>query len=328
MINNGASLLNASGEKMKVLGEAKIALTNDKYSIDTTALVSEDVNYPVLVSWHDLQRLGVIPQSFPACATTERAKNLKDILCNEFPNVFRDELLPNGMNVGKMKVHLKENYVPYRVCTPRQVPLRYQGEATSTVNSLLESGVIVRETEPTEWCSPAFFVPKADGKRLRLVTDFTKINRYVKRPVHPFPCVQQIIQDIPCGMGYFAKLDAIHGYFQLELDESSSKLTTFLLASGRYRYTRAPMGLSSSSDEWCRHSDKAIEGLAWARKIVDDILIWAPSLEELAERIRIVARKCATLGIVLSKKKMTIGEEISFAGMVINAQESNQIQRE
>jgi hypothetical protein len=80
------------------------------------------------------------------------------------------------------------------------------------------------------------------------------------------------------------------------------------------------MGLSSSSDEWCRHSDKAIEGLAWARKIVDDILIWAPSLEELAERIRIVARKCATLGIVLSKKKMTIGEEISFAGMVINAQ--------
>ena len=57
-----------------------------------------------------------------------------------------------------------------------------------------------------------------------------------------------------------AKLDAIHGYFQLALENESSLLTMFLLPTGRYRYLRAPMGLSSSSDEWCRQSDWAIEG--------------------------------------------------------------------
>ena len=73
----------------------------------------------------------------------------------------------------------------------------------------------------------------------------------------------------------FAKLDAVHGYFQLALDEESSYLTTFLLPQGRYRYLGAPMGLNASSDEWCRHSDVAVEGLEWCMKIVDDIIICA-----------------------------------------------------
>ena len=303
---------------MKVLGEAKINLRNDKYAIDTVAIVSEDVSYNVLVSWHDLQRLGVISSHFPACAVTSQAN--ADKICREFPEVFRDDLPDKPMNVGRMRVHLKENSKPYSVSTPRQIPLRFQNEAEKTLESLIQSGVIDRVDKPTEWCSPAFFVQKPDGKRLRLVTDFTRLNKFVRRPVHPFPCVQQIVQDIPHGMKFFAKLDAIHGYFQLQLDEESADLTTFLLPSGRYRYLRAPMGLSSSSDEWCRHSDRAIEGLPWARKIVDDILIWAASLDELEERVRTVATRCKKLNIALSRKKLVMGASISFAGLIIDTQ--------
>ena len=90
--------------------------------------------------------------------------------------------------------------------------------------------------EPTEWCSPAFFVPKGDGKRVRLVTDYTKLNRFVARPVHPFPLVSDIIQSIPASAACFAKLDAMHGYFQISVDEEASRLTTFILPSGRYHY--------------------------------------------------------------------------------------------
>ena len=35
------------------------------------------------------------------------------------------------------------------------------------------TGIITPCDAPTEWCSPAFFVPKGDGKRVRLVTDYT-----------------------------------------------------------------------------------------------------------------------------------------------------------
>ena len=42
--------------------------------------------------------------------------------------------------------------------------------------------VIVPVSITTGWCSPAFFVPKADMIRVRLVTDYTHLNKYVKRP--------------------------------------------------------------------------------------------------------------------------------------------------
>ena len=62
------------------------------------------------------------------------------------------------------------------------------------------------------------------------------------------------------------------------LKSSLSYLTTFLLPSGRYRYLRIPQGFNASSDEWCRRSDAIVDGLIWAKKIVDDVLIWAPDL--------------------------------------------------
>ena len=45
----------------------------------------------------------------------------------------------------------------------------------------------------------------------------------------------------------------------------------------------ALMGPNASSDEWCSRSDVVIEGLPWTRKIVDDILVWAETEEELME---------------------------------------------
>ena len=77
------------------------------------------------------------------------------------------------------------------------------------------------------------------------------------------------------------------------------------------------MGLSSSSDEWCRQSDRAIEGLAFTKKIVNDNLIWASTLPELVEHIKIVAERCKSMNIILSKKKLQIGSELPFAGLVI-----------
>ena len=65
-----------------------------------------------------------------------------------------------------------------------------------------------------DWCSLAFFVPKGDGKLVRWVTDYTKLNKFVVRPVHPFPSVSDIIQSISSLDAYFAKLDTSHGYFQ------------------------------------------------------------------------------------------------------------------
>ena len=95
-------------------------------------------------------------------------------------------------------------------------------------------------------------------------------------------------------------------------------MTTFLLPQGKFRYLRAPMGLNASSDEWCCQSDVIIEGLDWARKIVDDTLIWAEDMEELMRRTRIVLERCRKVGITISKKKLELGNKIQFAGHIIS----------
>ena len=180
-----------------------------------------------------------------------------------------------------MHIYLQPNAVPNSISIARLVPLRMQSAANQVISDLLNKQVTTKVNKPTPWCAPGFFVPKPNGTSVRLVTDYTKLNNFIKRPIHPFPSATEIMQLIPEDAKYFAELDAVHGYFQLALDEKLSYLTTFLIPSGRYRYLRAPMGLSSSSNKWCRYSDYVIEGCEFAKKIVDDILIWAPTLTSL-----------------------------------------------
>jgi len=80
------------------------------------------------------------------------------------------------------------------------------------------------------------------------------------------------------------------------------------------------MGLKSSSDEFCRRTDEALTGLLddWLMKIVDDMLIQAPTWDLLYERTRMVLERCQFHGIKLSKKKFAIGTSVKFAGFVVS----------
>ena len=105
------------------------------------------------------------------------------------------------------------------------------------MQQLVDSGILVRETEQMDWISPGFFVLKGDQKLkeyvkqglvivtlrdLRLVVDYTGLNHYVKRPVHPFLATKDIISQLPLDAKYFAVLYAGQGFYQTELDEASS----------------------------------------------------------------------------------------------------------
>ena len=157
------------------------------------------------------------------------------------PDVLTDELPNRSMNTGcvSMKIHLTPGEkTASRIFTARQIPLHWREKAERIVSKLLEGGVITHQDDPTEWCAPGFFVAKKNGD-LRLVVDFTCLNKYVKRPIHTFPSTQEILSGIDPDSKVFAKLGATQGYYQVPLDDESLKLTTFLLPSGRFRFLRA-----------------------------------------------------------------------------------------
>ena len=85
------------------------------------------------------------------------------------------------------------------------------------MQDLIDKNVTTKVDKPTKWVSPAFFFPKPDGVWMRLVRDYTKLIKFLHRPIHPFLSMRDILQSIPYGQKMFAKLDAMHGYFQLAL---------------------------------------------------------------------------------------------------------------
>ena len=165
--------------------------------------------------------------------------------------------------------------------------------------------MITQQDDPTEWCAPGFFVAKKNGD-LRLVIDYTRLNKYVRCQIHTFPSTQEMLSGIDPDSTVFAKLNETQGYHQVPLDEDSSKLTRFPLPSGRFRFLRAPMGLSCSRDEFCHRSDKIVEGLQSVRKLVDDILVQAPDLKTLQDRIDKLLKRCKSHNFTLSRKKLEI----------------------
>ena len=102
------------------------------------------------------------------------------------------------------------------------------------------------------------------------------------------------------------------------MDDESKPLTTSITEFGRYRYRCAPMGLTSSGDEFCARRDKALAGVLGVHKLVDDILIYGKDADKLMDRIEQVFTRCQDWGIILSKDKYQFGKEVKFAGYIIN----------
>ena len=63
----------------------------------------------------------------------------------------------------------------------------------------------------------------------------------MNRPIHLFSHTMEILQVILPEAKFLAKMDTVHGYFQLGLDEESSRMITFLLPQGKF-----PRGLGET----------------------------------------------------------------------------------
>ena len=83
--------------------------------------------------------------------------------------------------------------------------------------------------------SPIFCIPKKQGRGLRIVQDFRELNQNSHIDKYSMKEITECI---------FTTLDLTSGFWQMQLDEDSQKLTAFTIpGKGQFHWITSPMGL-------------------------------------------------------------------------------------
>ena len=126
------------------------------------------------------------------------------------------------------------------------------------------------------------------------------------------------------GAKLFSVFDTSNGFWQVELDEESSMLTTFNTPFGRYRWKRMPFGISSAPEVWQGKMREHIEGLKGVEVIADDFVIvgYGNTLAEWQsdhdQNVRVFLDRCRERNLKLNKKKARLRQqEVPFIGHIL-----------
>ena len=162
-------------------------------------------------------------------------------------------------------------------------------------------------------------MPKKGTPDIRLCIDFSKLNKFVKRPINPQPTPWETVRNLPRGTTHFAVFDALKGYHQIELDPRSRDLTAFMTPFGRYRSCRVPFGISSAGDVFTLQYGNATDAATEGKRATEDTLIRGHTTAELLANTRKFFEACREAQISLNLKKVQWdAPEVLFGGFLLN----------
>ena len=216
------------------------------------------------------------------------------------------------------KIQLREGAQPV-VHAPRRVPAPLREGLKRELDRMTNLGVIKKVQEPTDWVNSMVVTKKKNGE-LRTCMDPKDLNENIKREYYQIPTREEIISEM-AGASYFSKLDASQGFWQLKLDESSTKYCSFNTPFGRYCYLRLPFGIKSAPEIFHRAMEQIIESLEGVRVYIDDIIVWGSTLQEHNHRLIKVMERIQKFGLKLNRAKCEFAvKEIIFLGDKLTAQ--------
>ena len=233
----------------------------------------------------------------------------------KFPTLFT--------GLGRLKdsycIKLKQGAQPFALSAPRRIPIPLLPKVKQELDRMTKLGVITEVTEPTEWCAGMVIVPKPNGQ-VRICVDLTKLNVNICRERHILPSVETLLAQLG-GAKHFSKLDANSGFWQIEMDPESSKLTTFITPFGRFKFNRLPFGITSAPEHFQRRMNQILAGMEGIVCLIDDILVYGRTQDEHDQRLLAVLKKIQDAGLTLNKDKCEFNTtSIKFLGQVVDSE--------
>ena len=159
-----------------------------------------------------------------------------------------------------------------KFCKARQVPYSMKSKVEEELECLEKEGII-EPMQYAEWAAPTVPVLKADGKSLRICSDFkVTVNKASKLDRDPIPKIEDLFATLAHGKT-FTKFDMSQAYQQLLLDDDLKKYVVVITHRGLFRYNRLPFVISSAPAILQRVMECLLKGIPGVIVYLDDILI-------------------------------------------------------
>ncbi|XP_053383801.1 uncharacterized protein K02A2.6-like [Mercenaria mercenaria] len=216
----------------------------------------------------------------------------------------------------KATLKLKQDASP-RFMKARPVPLALRSKIEKEVESLVETGVLVK-VDHSDWATPIVPVPKSNGD-IRICGDFkVTVNPQLEVDQYPLPRVEDIFASLGNGKK-FSKIDLKNAYLQLEVDAESKKLLTINTHKGLFRYNRLVFGVAPAAAIFQRLIEQIVGDIPGVQVILDDMIITGSTDEEHLAHLEEVLQRLEKYGFKLNVLKCAFFQSrIEFCGHEID----------
>ncbi|XP_055628651.1 uncharacterized protein LOC129770061 isoform X2 [Toxorhynchites rutilus septentrionalis] len=196
--------------------DAEISICDGSKQLETVArfYVVKDGPQPLLGK-NTAKQLGVLIVGLPSKQETVQHVDIS----RPFPSIRGVKIhIPVDMSVEPVAQRF------------RRLPFATLQRVDGKLKELLSKDIIERVVEPSRWVSPMVVVVKDSGD-IRLCIDMRKVNKAILRETHPLPTIEDVRWKLN-GALFFSRLDIKDAFYQLELDDGSKPLTTFITHKG------------------------------------------------------------------------------------------------
>jgi len=169
---------------------------------------------------------------------------------------------------------------------PRRPPLASGTAEDDLVKEMLAAGVI--EPSDSPWASPVSLAKKPDGS-YRFCVDYRRVNAVSRKDAYQIPDIQDVFDSLR-GAKYFATIDLLSSYWQINMTPRVQERSAFCTRRGLYHFKRMPFGLSNAPATFYRLMHRVLRDHLWRICLgyLDDVIVYATSQRQLLERLHTI----------------------------------------
>src|SRR5947209_7012407 len=168
--------------------------------------------------------------------------------------------------------------------------------------------------------APILFIPKPNGRGLRLCVDYRGLNKITMKNRYPLPLMDEL-RDRVHGSTIFTKIDLKHGYNLVRIKEGDEWKTAFRTRYGHYEFMVMPFGLTNAPATFQAMMNDILREFLDQGVIVyiDDILIYSRDEQEYYALVEKVLQKLMDHNLAVGIDKCAFGvRELEFLGYVLS----------